>query len=68
MNDARLARQLAEQTVALHQAAVRCRELAGDPELRAPLLRVITDRISALVEELRWEVAAVQWADQGDDA
>jgi HPt (histidine-containing phosphotransfer) domain-containing protein len=67
MNDIQLARQLADQTDALQQAAVRCRELAGQPDLHAPLLQIITDRISALVEELRWEVAAVRWANEGDD-
>lgn len=68
MNDTALARQLREETAALYRTAVRCRELAGDTDLHAPLLRIITDRISALVEELCWEVAAVQGADLGDDA
>jgi hypothetical protein len=67
VNDAQLARQLAEQTAVLHQAAVRCRELAGDADLQAPLLQIITNRISALVEELRWEVAAVRWDEPKDD-
>jgi HPt (histidine-containing phosphotransfer) domain-containing protein len=67
MNDIQLARQLADQTDALHQAAAGCHELAGQADLYAPLLQIITDRISALVEELRWEVAAVRWADSGDD-
>lgn len=66
MNDAQLTRQLADQTAALHQAAVRCRELAADADLHAPLLQIITDRISALVEELRWEVAAAASAGPGD--
>jgi hypothetical protein len=68
MNDTDRARQLREETAALHRAAARCRELAGQPDLHAPLLQIITGRISALVEELRWEVAAVRWPDPGDDA
>jgi hypothetical protein len=67
MNDVELARQLADETDALHRAAARCRELAGQGDLHAPLLQVITDRIAALVEELRWEVAAVRWANSEDD-
>jgi hypothetical protein len=66
MNDLQLARQLADQTAALRQAAVRCHELAGEADLHAPLLQIITGRISALVEELRWEVAAVGGAEPGD--
>jgi hypothetical protein len=49
MNDIQLARQLADQTDALHQAAARCHELAGQADLYAPLRQIITDRISALV-------------------
>jgi hypothetical protein len=39
----------------------------GDADLHAPLLQIITNRISALVEELRWEVAAVRWAEPKND-
>jgi len=63
MNDVQLAGQLADQTEALHRAAVRCHELAGKADLQAPLLRIITGRISALIEELRWEVTAVRWTE-----
>ena len=68
MTDTERARQLREETAALHRAAIRCRELAGAADLHAPLLAIITSRISALVEELRWEVAAGPGADLGDDA
>jgi hypothetical protein len=49
---------LAQAAGDLRQAAARCAELAHDSTLDAPLVTRLIERVSALADELCWELAA----------